>query len=252
MSSDIPKDWEKEYHESFTKKIPFPSFRYDSIRLNPAIEGLMYSFTTVSIHNALKFELYVQYGTCAELNNIVRELKEKKLAEEAAKPKEEEKKEEEKKEEEKKEGAELPPANLPKAPSGDLTEKALNILTERRRNQRKEQIEELKKKEEEERKKKEEEAKKRKEIDGKAKKEGDKEEDKKMNEEKKEDDDKGEEEEKKENVDEVYEDSETMYLFETESTYLEDMKNCKDSIMFSKINFSEFFILTIKKTKEIK
>ena len=237
MSNDASKDWEKEYNASFTKKIPFSYIQYDSMRLNPAIEGILYTFSTVNINRNLKFELYTQNGTYNELTAIIKELKDKRAAEEVAKPKEEEKKEENKEEEKKEEPAPQPinygyygygsQPQPPKKSSGDLTEKAFNILAERRRNQRKEQIEEQKKKEEEERKKLEEERKKREEEEKKKKeeiekKDGGKEEEKKDEEEGKED-----EEEKKENFEEATEENESLYKVETEETFQQDMKNCR-------------------------
>ena len=262
MSNEIPKDWEKEYNASFTKKIPFSYIQYESTRLNPAIEGLLYTFSTVKLSKDLKFELYAQNGTYSELTAIIKELKDKRAAEEAAKPKEEEKKEDEKKEEE----PAPQPINYgyygygsqpqpPKKASGDLTEKALNILSERRRNQRKEQIEEQKKKEEEERKKleeerkkkeeeekrKEEEEKKKKEDHEKKKEEIEKKDKGKKEEKKDEEEGNEDEEEKKETYEEATEDSEQMYKVETEETFQQDIKNCRFCFNL-KLNFSEIWI----------
>lgn len=70
-----PKDWEKEYSAAFTKKIPFPTMRYEVGRLNPVLDNILYTFATVNIHEGTKFELYVEQGTDEELAKIVADLR---------------------------------------------------------------------------------------------------------------------------------------------------------------------------------
>ena len=73
----IPRDYEKEYLDTFTKKILFPIIKHEFAWINPAIESVVYTMTTVSINKDVKFELYTQSDT---YNQLI-EIKEKLVAE---------------------------------------------------------------------------------------------------------------------------------------------------------------------------
>lgn len=146
-----PKDWEKEYSAAFTKKIPFPTMRYEVGRLNPVMDNILYTFATVNIHEGTKFELYVEQGTEQELSRIVAELREeqKKQGTVNVTPQQQ-------KEVEKKEGVDDPNAlnNQDGATTAevaasntiketvDLTERGLIILAEKRANERRSRMQE--------------------------------------------------------------------------------------------------------------
>ena len=71
-------NWEKEYYDTFTKKIPFPIITLDWCKFNPVQQGFVYTLSTISINRSTRFELYTQKNTKVELENIVNELKNKK------------------------------------------------------------------------------------------------------------------------------------------------------------------------------
>ena len=148
MAEEQPqRDWEKEYNNAFTKKIPFPILKYECCKINPAIPNYTYTLTTTGIRKETKFELYVQNTTYNELTEIIDELKAEK--EKDDKKKEEEDKllkeaEDDKKEEEDKkkdDEEDSPPVNSYYSPpppqpevkeTYDITEKALFMLAEKR------------------------------------------------------------------------------------------------------------------------
>ena len=43
MDNKSNKDWEKEYFNSFAKKIPFPGIRIESCKVNPGQPNLIYT-----------------------------------------------------------------------------------------------------------------------------------------------------------------------------------------------------------------
>lgn len=167
------KDWEKEYNNAFTKKVPFPILKYELCKMNPKIPNLTYTLTTTGIRKETKFELYTQNSTYYELEGIQNELKAKRAEENRIKEEEdklvdmeaEKKKKEEEEAEKIKKEAEMKAANPyyspPPPPAAvaseiyDVTEKALFELAERRNKQQAEEKKEIekKKKDEEEKKK---------------------------------------------------------------------------------------------------
>ena len=70
QGQDVPRDWEKEYLNTFTKKVPFPTFKYEISRLNPAAESIVYTMTNVSIPKELKFQLFMPTDTFNQVNEI--------------------------------------------------------------------------------------------------------------------------------------------------------------------------------------
>ena len=128
-------DWEKNFSESFTKKIPFPMFKYEVCKFNPAKTDSMYTLATASVHDNTNFNLYTSADTKKELDEIVKELKEedakeiKEVKEETKEENKEEKKEGEgdaggyQDEEQKKEKIK---------DSNDPVERALRILNNKR------------------------------------------------------------------------------------------------------------------------
>lgn len=165
MAEEVPKNWEEEYNNAFTKKIPFPILKYEMCKMNPAIPNLTYTLTTTGIRKETKFELYVQSNMEAELNTIIHELNESDEAK-AALNKENDKdllaaeEEAKKKEEEEKKAANpyysAPPADTAKEVY-DVTEKALQKLSENRlqkqAEERQKEVETKRQKEEEKTKK---------------------------------------------------------------------------------------------------
>ena len=110
MEDQQEPDYDKQYSDSFTKKIPFPILKYDICKFNPQMEDMVYTLATASVHDNTNFKLYTSPETKTQLTKIVAQLKEEDIplrkAEERKKAEEKEKKrkEKEKEEEEKKKG----------------------------------------------------------------------------------------------------------------------------------------------------
>lgn len=75
MAIEQPKDWEKEYSQDFNKKIPFPMLKYECGRMNPALDNVIYTLASASLHESTKFELYTEEKTKEELDRIIEEIK---------------------------------------------------------------------------------------------------------------------------------------------------------------------------------
>lgn len=137
MAEDQPKDWEKEYVDNFNKKIPFPMHVYESVVMNPAMDGIIYTMANASVHDDTNFELYMEADTADQVNEIVEELK-KKDADSKGKAKEETKKDKKKdtkedtKDEVNVDEAEPEPAVKPKTETKDYIEMAIMELNKRR------------------------------------------------------------------------------------------------------------------------
>lgn len=107
---------------------------FETIYINPGMPKYMYSFSNVSIHNDIKFEMYATQDTCRSVNEIFQELvakrdKELEEAEAAAATAAKE----ETKEEPQQDTYGYNYYNQPQAkPSGDLTEAAIKLHEERR------------------------------------------------------------------------------------------------------------------------
>lgn len=79
MEDQPQKDWEKEYLNAFTKKIPFPTLNYELCTVNPTMPNLIYTLTKTEIRKETKFELYVQDGTYYELQPLIEKYKAEKV-----------------------------------------------------------------------------------------------------------------------------------------------------------------------------
>jgi hypothetical protein len=129
-------DWEKQYSESFTKKIPFPTLKYESSKLNPAMDDVVYTIATANIHDDTNFRFFTSPATKLELEFFQAEARLNK-----PKPKVVEKKEEEKKEGEGEAEAVAPDpyAVVLKEEVYDPTEQAILKLGEKREKERDEE-----------------------------------------------------------------------------------------------------------------
>ena len=139
----IQRDWEKEYLDMFTKKIPFPIIKHEIARISPAIESVVYTMTTVTINKDVKFELYTQSDTYNQLSDIKTKLTEERNNKASKKVEEVKETKKSKKDVDKIESDPLgsqqnsEPAEVPIVE--DLTELALSMLEDNRAEQSKEE-----------------------------------------------------------------------------------------------------------------
>lgn len=125
-------DWDRQYSESFTKKIPFPTLKYEAGKLNPAMDDVVYTIASANIHDNTNFRFYTSRETKLELEFFQAEARLNQ-----PKPKVEEKKEEKKEGEE--EVAPDPYAVVLKEEVYDPTEQAIIKLAEKREKERDEE-----------------------------------------------------------------------------------------------------------------
>ncbi|CAI2381450.1 unnamed protein product [Moneuplotes crassus] len=149
MEEQKEPDYDQQYKESFTKKIPFPMLKYDVCKLNPAFNNYAYTLATASVHDGTEFTLYTSPQTKMELAPMVEKLKgedaiakaEKKLKEQQEQQKlRDERKDEEEDDKAAEDNQDSPVENTEeekkKTNSNDPTERAIMILNDRRAKER--------------------------------------------------------------------------------------------------------------------
>ena len=62
-------DYNKHYWESFTKKVPFPSMKFEVWKLNPK-NNFAYTLAIVNVHDSTQFNLYTTIETKGEFSLI--------------------------------------------------------------------------------------------------------------------------------------------------------------------------------------
>lgn len=68
-------DYDKLYSDSFVKKIPFPTMKYEVCKASPGQDNHIFTLATATLHKSSKFKLFTSKETKQRLTPIVSALK---------------------------------------------------------------------------------------------------------------------------------------------------------------------------------